>query len=170
MAGKEWIVDPSLYDLDKPIADIEAIRKYNMQRYEMEHLTAVVYEDPETHSCVGYKDLTDEEFWVRGHMPGFPLMPGVIMCEAAAQLTSYYSQRHRVMDEGLVGFAGLESVRFRGMVKPGDRFVIQARMLKARKRMVTAEFQCYVGDTLVCEGVMKGTRLPVDAMGSGEKS
>jgi 3-hydroxyacyl-[acyl-carrier-protein] dehydratase len=132
----------------------------------MEQLTATCYENPERNICVGYKDLTPNEFWVRGHMPGMPLMPGVIMCEAAAQLASYYSQKYKLM-EGIIGFGGLEDVRFRGVVRPGDRFVIVSRLLKLRRMIMTCEFQCFVNQNLVCEGVLKGVSLPVDQI-SGE--
>ena len=61
----------------------------------MEQLTAIVHVDPEKHLVAGYKDVGNDEFWVRGHMPGYPLMPGVLMCEAAAQLCSYYTATAR---------------------------------------------------------------------------
>ena len=105
MAGKNLILDRSEYDLEHVVADLEQIRKYNPQRFEMEQLTAIVYEDPQRHICVGYKDLAQDEFWVRGHMPGFPLMPGVLMCEAAAQMASYYTVKHDLMGAStLVGW------------------------------------------------------------------
>ena len=89
----------------------------------MEQLTAIVYDDRATGICVGYKDVTEHEFWVRGHMPGMPLMPGVVMCEAAAQMCSYHSQRHNLLGAEMVGFGGMDEVRFRGTVVPGDRLV-----------------------------------------------
>jgi 3-hydroxyacyl-[acyl-carrier-protein] dehydratase len=156
------ILDFSEYDLDHVVADISEIHKSNPQRFEMEQLTAVCFEDLERNICVGYKDLTANEFWVRGHMPGMPLMPGVIMCEAAAQLCSYYAHRHHLMEDGIVGFGGLEEVRFRGVVRPGDRFVIVSRLLKLRRSIMTCEFQCFVNQNLVCEGVLKGVAIPVD--------
>ena len=167
MAKKQLILDFSEYDLTKVVADIEEIRRYNPQRYEMEQLTAICYENPETKTCVGYKDLAPDEFWARGHMPGMPLMPGVIMCEAAAQLASYYSQKHKLM-EGVIGFGGLEEVRFRGLVRPGDRFVIVSRLLKVRRSILTCEFQCFVNQALVCEGIIKGVSLPVSQL-TGEQ-
>jgi len=167
VAKKQLILDFSEYDLNTVVADIEQIRRYNPQRYEMEQLTAICYENLETKTCVGYKDLAPEEFWARGHMPGMPLMPGVIMCEAAAQLASYYSQRHKLM-EGVIGFGGLEEVRFRGLVRPGDRFVIVSRLLKIRRAILTCEFQCFVNQTLVCEGIIKGVSLPVSQL-TGEQ-
>ncbi len=83
MPTKEFIIDPNTLDFDHPIATIEDIRKHNPQRFEMEQLTAILHVDLENHICVGYRDVTDQEFWCRGHLPGVPLMPGVIMCEAA---------------------------------------------------------------------------------------
>ena len=96
-------------------------------------------------------------------MPGMPLMPGVIMCEAAAQLASYYSVKHKLM-EGMVGFGGMESVRFRGVVRPGDRLIIVTRLLKVRRMIMTCDFQIFVEENLVCEGMIKGIALPVDEL------
>ena len=162
MAKKPLILEHSAYDLNHVVADIEEIRRYNPQRYEMEQLTAICHEDLQEQICVGYKDLTEDDFWVRGHMPGMPLMPGVVMCEAAAQVAAYYSRKAKLMDAELVGYGGLEEVRFRGVVRPGDRFVIVARLLKVRRQMLTCEFQCFVDQNLVCEGVLKGIALPID--------
>lgn len=159
MPKRALILDPSEYDLSRTIADLDEIRRYNRQRFEMEQLTAVVYEDLERSVCVGYKDLGPGEFWVRGHMPGMPLMPGVIMCEAAAQLASYFALKHKLMDAPMVGFGGLKGVRFRGIVQPGDRFVIVAGLLKTRNTIFTCEFQCLVRQNLVCEGVLMGIPL-----------
>jgi len=161
---KALILDASEYDLNCVIADIEEIRRYNRQRYEMEQLTAICYDDPERFICVGYKDLGPDEFWVRGHMPGTPIMPGVVMCEAAAQMASWYTQRHKLMDAAMVGFGGLKDVRFRGVVRPGERFVIVAQLLRVRSSMLTCRFQCFVRDNLVCEGILKGIPLPEDVI------
>ena len=99
MAARDLIIDFSEYDLNQVLADLEEIRRHNPQRHEMEQLTAIVYEDVEREICVGYKDVSDHEFWARGHMPGMPLMPGVIMCEAAAQMCSFHAQRHKSWGE-----------------------------------------------------------------------
>ncbi|MDO5582018.1 MAG: 3-hydroxyacyl-ACP dehydratase FabZ family protein [Planctomycetia bacterium] len=157
---KPFIVDSSLYDLDRPVANIEDIRKYNSQRYEMELLTGILYEAPDGQSCVGFRDTTENEFWVRGHMPGYPLMPGVVMCETAAQLASYFVGKRNFFDHAVMGFAGLEEVKFRGMVRPGDRFVVQCSLIKVRKLLITAAFMGIVNESVVCEGIIKGFPLP----------
>lgn len=164
---KPLILEFSEYNLDHVVAGIEEIRTYNPQRFEMEQITAICFEDPERHVCVGYKDLQPDEFWTRGHFPGVPIMPGVIMCEAAAQLASYYSHKFKMM-EGLIGFGGLEDVRFRGVVRPGDRFVIICRLLKFRRSILTCEFQCFVNQNMVCEGILKGVSLPADLLAGGQ--
>jgi 3-hydroxyacyl-[acyl-carrier-protein] dehydratase len=166
---KPLIIEFSEIDFDCVVSDIEVIRRYNPQRFEMEQLTAIVFEDSSRGICVGYKDLRLDEFWARGHMPGMPLMPGVIMCEAAAQLSSYYTLKNNLM-EGVIGFGGMEDIRFRGVVRPGDRFVIMCHLLKARRVIITCEFQCFVNQELVCEGIIKGVPLPVGQLQSGGES
>jgi 3-hydroxyacyl-[acyl-carrier-protein] dehydratase len=164
VAGKDLILDFSEYDVNHVIADQEEIRRYNLQRFEMEQLTAVVYADADRGICAGYKDLTDAEFWVRGHMPNMPIMPGVVMCEAAAQLSSYFAQKYDLLGCKIVGLGGLEDVRFRGTVVPGDRLVVVVQRLKVRRgSMILCRFQGFVRETLVVEGKIMGISLPVDA-------
>jgi 3-hydroxyacyl-[acyl-carrier-protein] dehydratase len=163
VAGKDLIVDLSTIDFNNVVADIDEIRKYNPQRFEMEQLTAVVFVDTERHICVGYKDLSPDEFWVRGHIPSMPLMPGVVMLEAAAQMCSYYVQKQNLLGAAMVGFGGLEDVRFRDPVLPGSRLVLMSQLIKARRgRMLVSRFQGVVGESVVVEGVLKGVPIPVD--------
>lgn len=167
MVKSPFIIEPSLLDFDHPIADIDAIRQLNPQRHEMEQLTAILHEDLETNSCAAYKQITDQEFWVRGHMPGMPLMPGVMMLEAVAQLSSYYTQKHDLLGAAMVGFGGVDEVRFRGVVVPGDRLIVMVRLEKARRgRMIVARFQGVVGVNLVLEGCLRGIPIPIEAVTS----
>ena len=170
MAPRDSIIHPSEYDLDRVIADIHEIRRWNMQRFEMEQLTAIVHEDQSRSLCVGYKDVTRDEFWVRGHFPEMPLMPGVLMCEAAAQLSSYYTQKHNLLDAKLVGFGGMEEVRFREPVIPGDRLVITVERVRVRpKAMIVCRFQGLVRESIVVDGIIKGVPLPTDALETAGK-
>ena len=165
MPEKDFLIDLSKVDFDRPIATLEDIRKINPQRFEMEQLTAVVYLDETTYSCVGYKDVTDKEFWVRGHMPGLPLMPGVVMLETVAQLCSYVTERCDLLGDAMAGLGGLEEVRFRDPVLPGDRLIIMCRIDKVRRgRIVVCNFQGAVKDRIVVEGILKGIAIPVDAL------
>jgi 3-hydroxyacyl-[acyl-carrier-protein] dehydratase len=163
VAGKDLILDFSEYDVNHVIADQEEIRRYNLQRFEMEQLTAVVFADVDRGICAGYNDITDKEFWVRGHMPSVPIMPGVMMCETAAQLSSYFAQKYDLLGCNVVGFGGLEEVRFRGTVVPGDRLVVVVERLKVRRNaMILCRFQGFVRETLVVEGKLMGICLPIE--------
>jgi 3-hydroxyacyl-[acyl-carrier-protein] dehydratase len=151
--------DPARLDLTHVEADLEAIRRVNPQRFEMEQLTAIVYTDPEKHIVAGYKDVTADEFWVRGHMPGYPLMPGVLMCEAAAQLCSYYTTSRALMQGDFLGFGGLENVRFRSPVRPGDRLVLIGKGTRINRRQVICNVQGFVGTTMVFHADVIGVPL-----------
>ncbi|MDG2220506.1 MAG: beta-hydroxyacyl-ACP dehydratase [Rubripirellula sp.] len=165
MVKHEFIIDPSLLDFENPVADIEAIRAYNPQRHEMEQLTSVLHEDLDRFACAALKKVTDDEFWVRGHMPGMPLMPGVVMLEAVAQLSSYFTQKNDLLGAEMVGFGGVDDVRFRGVVTPGTDLILMVQLLKVRRnRMIVAAFQGWVDQSMVLEGTLRGIPIPVDAL------
>lgn len=151
--------DLSGLDFSRPLADLEAIRKVNPQRYEMEQLTAIVLMDTERKLIVGYKDLEPDAFWVRGHMPDFPLMPGVMMCEAAAQLSSYYVVTTGLLQGDFIAFGGMENVRFRGVVRPGDRLVLVGKGQRLHRRQTIFNVQGFVGTTLVFHGDFIGVPM-----------
>jgi 3-hydroxyacyl-[acyl-carrier-protein] dehydratase len=153
------LVDPATIDTSRVLVDREGIRRGNCQRYEMEQLTAIVAIDPEKHLIIGYKDLAPDEFWVRGHMPDYPLMPGVLMCEAAAQLCSYYIMTNGLTQGDFLGFGGMENVRFRGPVRPGDRIILIAKGIKMHRRQTIFNVQGFVGSIMVFHADIIGVPL-----------
>ena len=62
------LYDFTQFNYDKPLLDINEVRKVNPQRHEMEQLSGIVYIDREGHGLVGFKDVTNDEFWIKGHM------------------------------------------------------------------------------------------------------
>ena len=168
-------LDPSQVDFSRALlADREEIRRANPQRFEMEQLDAIVHVDPEQHLVVGYKDVRPDEFWVRGHMPDYPLLPGVLMCEAAAQLCSFYVVTYKLLQGDFVGFGGLENVRFRGQVKPGDRLVLIGKGTRMNRRQTVFNVQGFVGATMVFHADIIGVPLtrgnPAPAAAQGEEA
>jgi 3-hydroxyacyl-[acyl-carrier-protein] dehydratase len=153
------LVDPATINTSRVLVDREGIRQANPQRFEMEQLTAIVSIDPDEHLIIGYKDVDPNEFWVRGHMPGYALMPGVLICEAAAQLASYYSHAIKLVQEGFLGFGGMEDVRFRGTVHPGDRLVLVGKAQKVNRRQTVFETQGFVDQSMVFHGRIIGVPL-----------
>ena len=92
-------------------------------------------------------------------MPDYPLMPGVLMCEAAAQLSSYYCKAAGLFESGFVGFGGMEDVRFRGQVRPGDRLVLVGKGIRLHRRHSIFEVQGFVGSNMVFHGKVLGVQL-----------
>src|SRR6202171_2387578 len=137
----EFHYDLAQLDFGRVVADADAIRRVNPQRFEMEQLTAIILLEPDQQLVIGYKDVGKDEFWVRGHMPDYPLLPGVLMCEAAAQLCSYYIMTQEVMQGDFIAFGGLENVRFRGTVHPGDRLVLIAKATRLHRRQTIFNVQ-----------------------------
>jgi 3-hydroxyacyl-[acyl-carrier-protein] dehydratase len=151
--------DLSRLDFNQVIADKEAIRRVNPQRAHMEQIDAIIHVDKSQQLCVGYKDVRADEFWVSGHMPGFPLLPGVLMCEAAAQVCAWYSRTQENLPGDFLGFGGMDDVRFRGTVKPGDRFVIVAKAVRIHRRQTIIDCQGFVGSTMVFQAQIMGVPM-----------
>jgi len=152
-------LDPAGLDFHRVVADQEAIRRLNPQRFDMEQLTAVIHIDPAQQLIVGYKDVRPDEFWVRGHMPDYPILPGVLMCEAAAQLCSYYTTSQGITQGDFIGFGGMEKVRFRSPVRPGDRLVLVGKGIKLHRRHTLFNCQGFVDATMVFDADILGVSL-----------
>jgi 3-hydroxyacyl-[acyl-carrier-protein] dehydratase len=151
--------DLARLDLDTIVADQEAIRRVNPQRFEMEHLTAIVHMDKENLIIVGYKDVRPDEFWVRGHLPDYPLLPGVIMCEAAAQISGFFNNTLGMGHGDFLGLGGLENFRFRGTVRVGDRLVLIAKAISMNRRKTVFNVQGFVGAKMVFHGDIIGVPM-----------
>jgi 3-hydroxyacyl-[acyl-carrier-protein] dehydratase len=77
------------------------------------------------------KQFTGDEFWYRGHFPGFPLTPGVLLCEAAMQAGAVLLSRHAASDDGsLPVVTRMNNVKFRAMVRPGDTIEMQVELVE----------------------------------------
>ncbi len=159
---------PLLFELSQidlarePVFDRSVIEEVNPQRYEMQHLDAVIWYDKEKQQILGYKDVTSDEFWVRGHIPDRPLMPGVIMIEAAAQLASFFTKKV-FEEEGFIGFAGIDGARFRNVVEPGNRLYLLGQITKYKRRTrgthVSTQVQGVVDGSLVFEANVAGMKV-----------
>jgi 3-hydroxyacyl-[acyl-carrier-protein] dehydratase len=145
-------------DLTRVVMGPDEIRRYNPHRHEMEQLSAIVHLDRETGRIVALREIGADEFWVRGHIPGRPLFPGVLLIEAAAQMCSLY-YKWVTEDSRFLGFGGVDEVKFRGQVVPGDRLVLLGQAEEIRSRRARFRAQGVVKDALVFEGRITGVPL-----------
>jgi 3-hydroxyacyl-[acyl-carrier-protein] dehydratase len=142
----------------EPVFDKEAIGRENPQRFEMQQVDGILWYDKKKFLILGYKDVNADEFWVRGHIPGRPLMPGVIMVEAAAQLLSFFVKRIYEV-EGFIGFTGIDSAKFRSVVEPGQRLYLLGHLTKITTRKYSAYIQGVVDGTMVFETTVSGMKV-----------
>jgi 3-hydroxyacyl-[acyl-carrier-protein] dehydratase len=152
---------PLLFDLSKidlqaePIFDRQAIEAVNLQRYQMQQLDGIIWYDKGKKLILGYKDVTDKEFWITGHIPGRPLMPAVIMVESAAQLLSFFVRKIFGV-EGFIGFLGIDDTKFRLPIVPGQRLYLLGHLIKIQTRKYTARVQGVVDGNMAFETTVSG--------------
>ncbi len=122
----------------------EEIKKILPHRDNMLLLDEVNREGDEAH---GVYNVRGDEWFLKGHFPDSPIVPGVIQCEILAQSACVLLTD--VMTEGKVPmYTGLNNVRFKSPVLPGDKFETKCRIKKARPPFYFAEGSGYVGDKL----------------------
>ncbi len=154
----QLLFDMSKIDLDKVVINKQEIEAVNPQRFEMQHLDGVIWYDKEKFLILGYKDLTENEFWIRGHLPGRPLMPAVIMIETAAQLSSVFV-KHVYQLPGFIGFASIDDAKFRKPVSPGHRLYLLGHITVFKRRKYTCIVQGIVDGTMVFDTVVSGLNV-----------
>ncbi|MFA9477485.1 3-hydroxyacyl-ACP dehydratase FabZ family protein [Phycisphaerales bacterium AB-hyl4] len=156
------LFDISHVDMDKTRFDAKHIESVNPHRGAMRLLDGIIWQSEDYKHTVAYKDVRDDEFWVPGHIPGSPVFPGVLMIETAAQLASFVCLI-RLPDEAFMGFAGVDKVKFRGQVVPGDRLVLLCEETEFRRRRCVCNTQGFVNGNLVFEAVITGMPMEVKA-------
>ncbi len=112
----------------------------------------------ENESIVGIKNVTINEPFFQGHFPGHPIMPGVLIVEAMAQVGGLFaSLNDEIGEDKVTYFTGIDKVKFRKPVVPGDVLRMELNLLKCRRGIYQFSGKAYVGETLVTEAELKAT-------------
>jgi len=112
--------------------------------------------DPDVGHAVAFRDVRDDEWWCKGHIPGNPLLPGVLMLEAAAQLAAFMERYWRDDFRGFVGYGGVDDCKFRLTVKPPARLWFLCQRVEARSRRIICYVQGILDGKLAFESKVTG--------------
>lgn len=134
------------------VYDIRKIMEFLPHRYPFILVDRVVEMVPDER-IVGLKNVTINEPFFQGHFPGAPVMPGVLIIEAMAQVGGIlaYSSFAQEEDKGLIYFMGIDKARFRNPVIPGDQLILEMISLKRRTNLFKMAGKATVDGTLVVE-------------------
>jgi 3-hydroxyacyl-[acyl-carrier-protein] dehydratase len=136
--------------------DIIEVLRTLPHRYPFLMLDRILELTSET--VVGLKNVTINEPFFQGHFPGQPIMPGVMIVEAMAQAAAILG--FSLLDDqkgNTIYFMGMDKVRFRKPVRPGDQLIIKARLLKQKGSIFKMQAEAFVEDQLVAEAELLAT-------------
>ncbi len=133
------------------VIENDEIQRYLPHRYPFLLVDRILELDEDGSRMVGLKNVSANEPHFQGHFPGRPIMPGVLIIEAMAQVGAVGLLKQPENQGKLALFAGIEKARFRQMVVPGDQLRIEVKLLGRRGRIGRSEAKAYVGDKLAAE-------------------
>jgi 3-hydroxyacyl-[acyl-carrier-protein] dehydratase len=155
MTPEGLIFDIAGIDLAAIRVTREQLKSWNPHRGTMAMLDGVVWHSDNFRLGIGVRHVLHDEFWVEGHFPERPLMPGVLMIEAGAQLGSFlfYS---RLGKPCIAGFTRIEETVFRTPVVPGDTLYLLSNALKYSPRRFVTRIQGIVEGRICFESLIHG--------------
>lgn len=155
------ILDPASLDCENVAYSREQIYDVLPQKYEFAQLDAIIHADSAAETFAAFRDVRDDEWWCRGHMPQQAIFPGVFMVECAAQLSAFAQHTLNPIGEFTMGFGGIDRAKFRNSVIPPARIIFIAKALDTRERMFSCEVQAFVDGKMTFEGRITGIRLKI---------
>ena len=139
------------------VMNIQDIMKVLPHRYPF-LLVDRIEELEEGKKVAGFKNVTINEPFFQGHFPDHPIMPGVLIIEAMAQVGgAYVAVVDNIGDDKVTYFVGVEKARFRKPVLPGDTLRMELELVSCRRGIYLFAGKAYVGTTLVAEAELKAT-------------
>ncbi|RWZ59001.1 3-hydroxyacyl-ACP dehydratase FabZ [Halobacillus fulvus] len=130
--------------------DIQEIKEIIPHRYPF-LLIDQIEEIVEGERAVGYKNVTVNEPFFQGHFPDYPVMPGVLITEALAQVGAVAMLKKEENQGKLAFFTGIDKCRFKRQVKPGDRLKLEVEIVRLKGPMGKGKAKATVDGELACE-------------------
>ncbi|UOQ94936.1 3-hydroxyacyl-ACP dehydratase FabZ [Halobacillus shinanisalinarum] len=130
--------------------DIQAIKEIIPHRYPF-LLIDQVEEIEEGKRAVGYKNVTANEPFFQGHFPDYPVMPGVLITEALAQMGAVAMLKKEENQGKLAFFTGIDKCRFKRQVKPGDRLKLEVEIVRLKGPIGKGKAIATVDGETACE-------------------
>jgi len=134
--------------------DILKIMEVLPHRYPFLLVDRVLEIDIENMKIKALKNVTINEPFFIGHFPGNPVMPGVLIIEAMAQVGAYLMLKKAGIEDGIVLFASIEGAKFRKPVVPGDQIIFEVEGINIKKSMGKIKAVAKVDDQVVCEAIL----------------
>jgi len=135
LTNERAFIHPREFPLDRIFMTQAEVMRRNPQRLEFLQVESILHCDLAANLIVGHRKVRADEFWVHGHLPGRPLLPGVMMCETLAQVASIHAHLELKLQENVfMGFGALDKVRFRAAVAPPCDLWVAGKILKASAR------------------------------------
>lgn len=155
------IIEPADLDCDNILYDRARIYELLPQRHEFSQLDSIIHIDCEAGVFAAFRDIREDEWWCRGHMPQQAIFPGVLMVEAAAQLCAFTQKMLYKGDLGVMGFGGITDAKFRESIYPPARIILVGHVDDSRARRYTCTVQAFVDGKMAFEGVIRGIALKI---------
>lgn len=138
--GKSLILDLADIDLSRRILDRKGLEPINPHRHEMALLDSIVWRSKDLRQGVAVWQVRADEWWVRGHFPGKPLLPGVLQIEAGAQL-GVFLYNSRFPEPRICAFTHIDEVAYRNPVLPGETLYLLCQELRCSGKRFTSFIQ-----------------------------
>ena len=153
------ILDPARVDPDQVVYSGDEVYQALPQQHEFRQLDHVCYYDPEQRIAAALREVRPDEWWVRGHIPGRPIFPGVLLLEAVAQLSAYACKYVHGF-EGMIAYGGVDNCKFRVPIIPPARLILLCQEVDNRSRRIICATQAVMDGDLVFEARITGLVLP----------